>query len=58
MNKIYCIAILCYCFSISCYADPANSEEETNIQPEYLTPDKVTDKDYAKMSDYAIEYDA
>jgi len=58
MKKIFCIAILCIGFIAPCYADSNTPEEEANKeQSEYLMPNQITEDDYAKLSDYAIEYD-
>ena len=59
MKKIFCIAILCIGFIAPCYADSNTPEEEANKeQSEYLMPNQITEDDYAKLSDYAVQYDA
>ena len=59
MNIKTCIFCLCIVFAVPCLAGPDTSESENNNdQPEYLSPDQMTDEDYAKLSDSAAEYDA
>jgi hypothetical protein len=58
MKKIFYRTIICFGFIFPCYADTSTSEDETSMhQSEYLSPDQITEDDYAKLSAYAIEYD-
>ena len=54
-----CIFSLFLAFSVPGLAEPETPEVDNNPdQAEYLTPDQMTEEDYAKLSDSAAEYDA
>ena len=57
MNRFFYIFFICICFSISCLAETANEDVNTNDESDYLTADELTEDDYNKLHDYVIEYD-
>ena len=59
MKFINLVVLLYFGIIFSCYAGAVENSEDSNPSAsEYLSPDQMTEDDYAKLSEYSSEYDS